>query len=281
MVLFQLMDALTIVPALGDYGLNAYEAKETKGIYDRGQPLIQVGTVLATSLSLSIVPVIVKAVSQQNRQLIKEKTGLALKISLVTGASASIGLVLIMRDTNTMLFTDNSLTVTLSILACAIFFCAVAMTSAGTLQGIGLERLAARYTLIGVSVKVIGNLLLIPVIGINGAALSSVLGFLAVAAFAGRAVYAHVGLRTYPFRMLRFFVALAVMSGAVGLLCALLPASESRQVASLTALSGALLGVVVLSASVIWMRVFTKAELMQLPKGEKVVSLQQKLRKGA
>ncbi|WP_270182900.1 putative polysaccharide biosynthesis protein [Alkalihalobacillus sp. CinArs1] len=281
MVLFQLMDALTIVPALGEYGLSAYHAKETKGIFDRGQPLIQVGTVLATSLSLSIVPVIVKAVSQENLQLIREKTGLALKISFVTGASASVGLALIMRETNTMLFTDDSLSVTLSILTGAILFGAIAMTAAGILQGLGQERLAARYTIIGVMIKGLGNVVLVPVIGINGAALSSVLGFFVVAALATRTVHAQVGLETYAFRFWRFLFALAVMSGAVGLLCFIMPSSDSRLLSSITALSGATIGVIVLSLTVIWIRVFTKAELLQFPKGEKLISLQQKFSKGA
>ena len=33
-------------------------AKEWKGVYDRGQPLLQLGTVVANSLSLSIVPLV-------------------------------------------------------------------------------------------------------------------------------------------------------------------------------------------------------------------------------
>ncbi|WP_377887143.1 oligosaccharide flippase family protein [Alkalihalobacillus sp. R86527] len=281
MVLFQLMDALTIVPALGEYGLDSYQAKETKGIYDRGQPLIQVGTVLATSLSLSIVPIIVKAVSNRDYHILREKTGLALKISFVTGASASVGLALIMRDTNTMLFTDDSLSLTLSILAAAILFCAIAMTAAGILQGIGLERLAARYTVVGVIVKALGNILLIPVIGINGAALSSVVGFLAVAGLASKAVYSHIGLEKYSFRFFRFVLALIAMSGSVWMLCTFIPSSQSRMFASVAALSGAIVGVIVLSITVILVRVFTTTELLQLPKGEKLVALQQKLSKGA
>ncbi|MFP3339876.1 hypothetical protein R0J91_18000, partial [Micrococcus sp. SIMBA_131] len=59
------MDAVTIVPGLMEHGLSSIGARETKGIFDRGQPLMQVGTVLATSLSLSIVPVISKASAEK------------------------------------------------------------------------------------------------------------------------------------------------------------------------------------------------------------------------
>ncbi|WP_347548142.1 polysaccharide biosynthesis protein [Pseudalkalibacillus hwajinpoensis] len=281
MVLFQLMDALTIVPGLTEYGLSSLDAKEMKGVFDRGQPLMQVGVVLATSLSLAIVPVISKATEEENIESIREKAGLSLKVSLVIGLSAAAGLFIIMKDTNRMLFTDASLSYTLSILAVAILFSSLAMTGAGILQGIGLARQAARYAGLGVLLKAFLNIILIPLIGINGAAYATVFGFITVASLIGAAVHRRVGLRKYPFRLKRTGFAVAMMSGSVLLLQLIIPTSSSRGAASLHALSGAALGVVVLSLSLIMLQVFTKPELMQLPKGEKVSMLHQKLRKGA
>ena len=48
-------------------------AKQLKGIYDRGQPLLQLGTVFAVSIAASLVPSISKAVHGNKPFIIKEK----------------------------------------------------------------------------------------------------------------------------------------------------------------------------------------------------------------
>lgn len=55
LLFFQLVDSFTVFETLTKSGISTLEAMETKGIYDRGQPLVQVGLVIATSLSLAIV----------------------------------------------------------------------------------------------------------------------------------------------------------------------------------------------------------------------------------
>ncbi|MGA9290311.1 MAG: polysaccharide biosynthesis protein [Anaerobacillus sp.] len=281
MVLFQLMDALTVVPGLTEYGFSSIVARETKGVFDRGQPLMQVGNVLATSLSLSIVPVISKAVAAKNEALIRDKAGLSLKISFVIGLSASAGLSIIMKETNMMLFKDDALSLTLSLLAGAIFFSSIGMTAAGILQGIGRARSAARYAGIGLLVKGLLNMILIPVIGINGAAISTVVGFATVAVLAVGSVHKRVRLEQYSFYISRTIAAVGMMSVAVILLHLFVPSAISRSMASLSSLAGAVVGVVIIVLSLTLLRVFTDKELMQLTKGEKITRFQNKLWKGA
>ncbi|MBF0709587.1 polysaccharide biosynthesis protein [Alkalihalobacillus hwajinpoensis] len=281
LVLFQLMDALTIVPGLTEHGLSSLEAREMKGVFDRGQPLMQVGTVLATSLSLSIVPVISKAAAENNEILIREKAALALKVSFVIGLAAAAGLAIIMSETNMMLFKDQSLSATLSILAIAIFFSSLSMTAAGVLQGVGLARNAARYAGIGILVKGLLNLVLIPLIGINGAAVATVFGFVVVATLAILAVYYKVGLLLYQFHLGRAVTAVMFMSAAVIILQLFIPSFLSRGLSSVSALGGALLGGIVFGFATLALRVFTEKELMQLPKGEIITIYQNKLRRGA
>ena len=60
LIFIQLADSLNLYSLLVDSGIGLETAKELKGVYDRGQPLIQLGTVVATSMSLSLVPLITK-----------------------------------------------------------------------------------------------------------------------------------------------------------------------------------------------------------------------------
>ncbi len=55
---YQLVDSFTVFSMLVDLGMPTLEAMETKGIYDRGQPLVQLGIVIASSFSLAIVPLV-------------------------------------------------------------------------------------------------------------------------------------------------------------------------------------------------------------------------------
>ena len=71
MLLIQLVDALNLYSLLSD-GTESHAAKQLKGIYDRGQPLLQLGTVFAVSIAASLVPSISKAVHGNKPFIIKE-----------------------------------------------------------------------------------------------------------------------------------------------------------------------------------------------------------------
>lgn len=58
LIFIQMADSINLYTLLVSSGIGEFEAKQLKGIYDRGQPLLQLGTVLATSMSLSLVPLI-------------------------------------------------------------------------------------------------------------------------------------------------------------------------------------------------------------------------------
>ena len=222
-----------------------------------------------------------KAVAAKNEALIRDKAGLSLKISFVIGLAASAGLSIIMKETNMMLFKDDALSSTLSLLAGAIFFSSIGMTAAGILQGIGRARSAARYAGIGLLLKGLLNMMLIPMIGINGAAIATVVGFATVAVLTGGAVHKRVGLRQYSFYIGRAVAAVGVMSAAVILVHFFVPSDISRSLASLSSLAGAVVGVIIFGLSLTLLRVFTDKELMQFPKGEKITRFQNRLWKGA
>src|SRR5690625_5548044 len=56
LLLIQFADVFTLVPQLIKNGLASIEAMELKGVFDRGMPLIQLGTVIGSSFGLALVP---------------------------------------------------------------------------------------------------------------------------------------------------------------------------------------------------------------------------------
>ncbi len=172
---FQLVDSFTVFSMLADAGVPRLEAMETKGIYDRGQPLVQLGIVIASSFSLAIVPLVAH----------KSKKGalgeypyiqLTYRASMLFGVAASLGLVLVMPYVNVLLFKTEALSAVLILYVLQIVPLSIILTFTAVLQGYGKLKVPTYFLLGALSLKLGGNILLIPLIGISGAALAGNIG---------------------------------------------------------------------------------------------------------
>ncbi|WP_188456141.1 putative polysaccharide biosynthesis protein [Virgibacillus oceani] len=174
----QFADAFTLVPSLREYGLSQLESMEAKGVFDRGQPLIQLGTVIGSSFALALIPTISREKLQRDHETIYHYIRSALHFSLYLAIGATIGLILIFPEANTLLFENGKGTTSLRILVMAILLCSVAITGASILQGLGYIKRTAAFILIAIFVKWILNQLIVPFLGITGGALATVLSLL-------------------------------------------------------------------------------------------------------
>src|SRR5699024_4261066 len=120
LLLLQFADAFTLVPALMDHGLSQTEAMEAKGVLDRGQPLIQLGTVLGSSFALAMIPAISVKQLKESTEVFYEKIRSSLSIGFYLAVGATTGLIAIMPETNILLFEDQKGTADLRILVTAI-----------------------------------------------------------------------------------------------------------------------------------------------------------------
>jgi PST family polysaccharide transporter len=176
LLLFQLADAFTLIPALEAYGHGEREAMGEKGILDRGQPLIQLGMVLGSSFALAMIPSISQQRLKEKPQEFYQSVRSSLKVSLYLAVGASAGLIAIMPEANILLFQDTKGTSDLRILVLSIALSAMAITALTILQGLRLIKRTALFILIAVAVKWIGNSYLVPQAGITASAISTVLG---------------------------------------------------------------------------------------------------------
>ncbi|WGG45748.1 polysaccharide biosynthesis protein [Rossellomorea sp. DA94] len=174
LVLLQFVDSLNVYSLLLSSGMEAESAKTWKGIYDRGQPFVQLGTVVATSISLTIVPLVTNAYLKRRESLVREYSQLSLKISITIGFAATLGIINIMVPTNTMLFENALGSKVIAVFCLSIFFSCLILTFAGIFQGIGRIYYPAFCILMGILVKYLGNACLIPVMGVMGASVSTV-----------------------------------------------------------------------------------------------------------
>ena len=176
LLFYQLIDSFTIFSILLESGVSTEMAKETKGIYDRGQPLVQLGIVIASSLSLAIVPLVAHMSRKQSGRDAIPFIRLTYRTSLLFGVAASLGLILVMPFVNQMLFETDKLSNVLMLYVAQIIPLSIVLTFTAILQGYGRLKVPALLLGIGFVGKIIGNVMLVGPLGVFGAAVASNIG---------------------------------------------------------------------------------------------------------
>ncbi|SDG16934.1 Membrane protein involved in the export of O-antigen and teichoic acid [Fontibacillus panacisegetis] len=239
------------------------------GVYNRGIPLVQLVTMLASSLSVLFIPVLAEMNLRGDREGIRKQSGLALKWFWLIGLASSTGLAILAEPINIMLYEDGTGTNTMIWIAWTAAPSALVAVTAALLQGLGVVRAPALNLLAAAAIKTALNVLLVPQLGITGAAIAGIAAYTAAAALNLALLLRQVQLRPRLVdAVLRPLAAVLAMSAAVLLLRlgadAVLP--HGRLLAALESLLGVLLGAAVFAAAVLRTRLLSAAELAALPR---------------
>lgn len=269
LLIIQFADVFTLVPHLVDYGLSETEAMAAKGVLDRGQPLIQLGTVLGSSFALALIPTLTNKNVQENRREMVAHLQSALLYSVYIAAGAMIGLVLIFPETNVLLFQDEQGTFSLQIIALAILLSSLAITSAAIIQGMGSFKQTAIYILGAFAVKWIVNGLLVPIWGITGGALATVLSLLLLTvALLCELKRQLPGMKLFhKINGMAFLVASIGMTGFIIIIKFIYPFSniDSRVSLFIYVIGMVLMGALIYFILLLRWRAFNEKELVDLP----------------
>lgn len=179
---FQLVDSFTVFRLLLSTGITYENAQILKGVYDRGQPLVQLGLVIATSMALAIVPLITFKLAKKTGRGAQPFIRLTYKASLVFAVAAAIGLVLVMPYVNTALFKTEALSDVLAIYSLQIIPLSLIITLTAILQGYNKLFIPAIWIITSVGVKLVGNIILTPLYELHGVALTSLISLCICAA---------------------------------------------------------------------------------------------------
>lgn len=171
----QLVDAFTLVPNLLKTGMDLDAARLAKGVFDRGQPLIQLGTVLASSLALALIPSVNQRRMVENREKVEKSILSSVKVTAVISLGAAAGLIFLFPSINHVFFQDTQGTGSLRILMVVIIGSSVSITTASILQGLGYMKHTAMIVAGAIVIKAAANTLMVPVWEVNGAAIASVI----------------------------------------------------------------------------------------------------------
>ncbi|CAN7146032.1 putative polysaccharide biosynthesis protein [Paenibacillus sp. LjRoot56] len=179
--LLTLVDTFTMPRLLEASSGSELEAMRQFGLYNRGFPLVQLVVMVASSMSAVLVPAIAEAKMSGRVDLIRFRAEMSVRLAWLIGLGASFGLAVLAMPINLMLYTSTEASWTMAVLAFTALFSTLNAVSASVLQGAGAIRTPANALLVAIVLKALGNIVLVPRWGIDGAALSAVIAYAAAA----------------------------------------------------------------------------------------------------
>ncbi|MFC0559591.1 polysaccharide biosynthesis C-terminal domain-containing protein [Halalkalibacter alkalisediminis] len=270
LVLFQLIDAFSVVRLLQWSGTLELVAFEAKGVFDRSQPLLQLGTIITTTLALALVPMLTKAIMEGNTERAQHYQHLSYRLAILVGGAATVGLFVIIEPTNHFLYTDAAGTNVLRVMSLAILFSSLFTTISAVLQGYNFTYIPAIAVVLGVFVKLGSNVILISFFGTLGAAWSTVIAASVMVVFLLLAFHKKKELHLGSYRS---YVPIIMVLAVMGMVTFLwksgftyLVSGDSRGLSAFIALSSAGVGGLIVAVCLFTMPIFTEEEWSNISK---------------
>lgn len=265
------IDSTTVVRGLKTF-MDENAAKIQYGILSG-----KVDTLTSLPLSFNIafatalVPALSYARAKKDMSTANKRVSFSILVTILIGLPCTAGMFVFAEPILKLLFpAQSSGAFLLQISSLAIIFTVLAQTINGALQGIGKVMIPALAFTIGVIVKFIINITLVPVpqIGVNGAAIGTIACNI-IACFIGFTVLKKNMDIKFQFSkyILKPILATAMMSICSYAIYIILLKIVSLRIAALIAIA---LAVVIYVLSVISLKVFTKEEIYMIPYGQKI-----------
>jgi PST family polysaccharide transporter/stage V sporulation protein B len=268
------VDVITVVNLLKQCGFTQEQATEMFGLLTgRAFKLMLLPTTFASAIGTALMPAIAAAIALQNKRLVSHRMEMAMRMTMLVALPSSVGLALLAEPIDIMLFKNNEGTEAIIAIAAATLFSSIQLTSSAILQGIGVVYIPVRNLFLGALAKLGLNFLLVPILGINGAALATVISYLIATILNLVALYQRTGvvfdLRAMLFRPLfaTFFLSVA----AYGVVQHLTPyfqslTADGRIVAALTAMTAMTAAGTVYGIALMVTGAVTRADIAAVPK---------------
>lgn len=282
LILMQLIDSFTLYNGLIENGSNAFEAKNLKGIYDRGQPLVQLGMVIATAFSASLIPLLSQSFAQHNKKAFNRAAKSLMRITATFAMAATTGMIVLMPYLNLTLFGDTDGNLVLSVYSVAVLFASLIGAYNTIFQSQNKHKVSLVALLIGLGVKLVLNEWFIEqygTLGSSGAIVVSLFAILVVMRLdASKEVKESLIEKSFGWKLL---VSCGVMAMIVWLEMQLIGQSalldENRMAAFSYTVIGAVTGIGVFLWLIIKCKLLTIREWLSLPFGKKILRKQAKL----
>lgn len=183
MVLMQLIDSFTVRKGLIMNGLSMLDSQVVKGIYDRGQPLVQLGLVIATSFASAILPSLSLAYRKKKLKSFHHLASEMLRVSMFLTVGVAVGMISLMPLINRLLFNSVQQNTTISIFMISVILTTMITIYSSILQSANHFKVTIISIIIGLTVKLLITQTMVIYMGIIGASISTVVSLLIMLMF--------------------------------------------------------------------------------------------------
>lgn len=182
-ILLQLIDSFTVLNQLEKSGLSLAQSMIQKGVYDRGQPIAQLGLVVSSGLTATMLPSLSQPRLQKRPDRLKLEARSIIRLVVVFSGAASVGLIAIMPQLNRFLFASEDQTHVLAVYMLAVFLMSILLAFQNILHIQKKQRVILTGLTFILGIKLILNQLLIPLFQTMGASIATVISLTVVVAY--------------------------------------------------------------------------------------------------
>lgn len=273
------VDSFTVVRNLKNF-LSEEQAISLYGILGgKVDTLTTLPLAINVAFATALVPAISAAKARRDNKAIAEKTSFSLLVSMLIGLPCTVGLVVFSQPILNLLYPNaSSGALILQITSLATIFIILDQTINGTLQGYGKLMLPTVSMGIGVIVKFILNITLIPNpnIGIYGACIGSVACHLVAFLIAFTSLKRNI---KFKLSFSKFVVKPIIASTIMGI-CSyftyfILKGIILERMATIIAI---FVAIAIYILAVVVLKIFSKEEFQALPAGDKIIKILEKFK---
>lgn len=274
------IDSFTVVGGLKNFITDDARAKELYGIISgKVDTLTSLPLSFNVAFSSALVPAVSSAIAMKNRKMASNKISFTILATILLGLPATVGMIVFAEPILKLLFPmQPEGALVLQITSLTIITVALVQTINAALQGIGRINIPAVALTIGVIIKYICNITLIPNpnFGILGAAIGTVLCYVVadIIAFVAlkRSIEIKTGVVKFVLKPMLASAIMAIISYGLYINIINIIGSKLATVVSL------IVAVITYGLAVVTLKILTKEEILMLPLGNKLYKILNKLK---
>ncbi len=282
--LTQTVDSFMIVNKLVGIGYALQDAQDAFSVLTGPvSSLINMPAVLSLAIAMSLVPAISRAVAQKRTVDVRDMTGTGLKITILIGMPASVGMFCLAEQILHMLYpalkpAELALgTQLLQTMSIAVMMLALVQSMTGILQGMGKQMVPVINLFFGAIIKVVVSLILLgmPKINIVGASVGTIACYTFAAIMNIIYVCRRTGLKPrFLDFVLKPLIASGLMAGGILVLYPLLlNMGDSNTIATLLSV---VVAVIIYFSTILLTKTLNPTDLELIPGGSKLIRLAKK-----
>ena len=273
------IDSFTVKRILSTYMASDVATKLYGQLSGKVDTLTNLPLAINIAFATALVPAISAARAKNDKETATKRTSFSLLTSMLIGLPCVAGMIIFAQPILNLLYPNaNEGALLLQIISVSVIFSILDQTINGALQGFGKVMIPAIALGIGVLIKLILNLVLLPIPALNvyGAAIGSVacqgIAFIIVFNVLKRYVKLDLPLRKF---VLKPILATGIMGVCSYTLFLILDGINLGNKATIISI---LFAVIIYILSVIVLKIYNKEDILMLPKGEKIYKILQKLK---